>query len=147
MDAEPSFVDTNVLVYASRTRAPLYQSAVTCLQQAREQGRSLWLNWQVLREYLAAVTRPQSDFPALDRATGADIEEFLCDFNVAEDGPRVTATLLDLLVRHHFSGRQVHDANIVATMLEYGLRRLLTFNTADFRRFADVIDLEPLPAP
>ena len=31
-------------------------------------------------------------------------------------------------------GRQIHDANIIATMLAYGELRLLTFNVADFRR-------------
>jgi hypothetical protein len=29
-------------------------------------------------------------------------------------------------------------------MLEYGIHRLLTFNTADFRRFARIIDIEPI---
>ena len=37
--------------------------------------------------------------------------------------------------------RQVHDANIVATMLAHGERRLLTFSTRDFRRYGDRIDL------
>ena len=36
---------------------------------------------------------------------------------------------------------QIHDANIVATMLAYGEGRLLTFNTADFRRYGDRIEL------
>jgi len=30
-------------------------------------------------------------------------------------------------------------------MLENGIRRLLTFNGADFRRFARIIDIESLP--
>ena len=38
-------------------------------------------------------------------------------------------------------GRQIHDANIVATMLAYGERRLPTFNAADFRRYGDIIEL------
>jgi predicted nucleic acid-binding protein len=38
-------------------------------------------------------------------------------------------------------GRQVHDANIVATMLAHGETRLLTFNEADFRRFSSVIEI------
>ena len=38
-------------------------------------------------------------------------------------------------------GRQIHDANIVAAMLAHGERRLLTFNTADFRRYGDRIEL------
>jgi predicted nucleic acid-binding protein len=37
-------------------------------------------------------------------------------------------------------GKQIHDANIVATMLAYGERRLLTFNVADFRRYVDHIE-------
>jgi predicted nucleic acid-binding protein len=38
-------------------------------------------------------------------------------------------------------GRQIHDANIVATMLAYGERRLLTLNAGDFRRYGDRIEL------
>ena len=40
-----------------------------------------------------------------------------------------------------FGGKQVHDANIVATMLAHGERRLLTFNGADFRRFEPMIEV------
>ncbi len=38
-------------------------------------------------------------------------------------------------------GKQVHDANIAATMLAHGITRLLTFNVADFQRFAGLIEL------
>ena len=38
-------------------------------------------------------------------------------------------------------GKQIHDANIVATMLAYGERRLLTYNAADFHRYGDRIEL------
>ena len=40
-----------------------------------------------------------------------------------------------------FGGKQVHDANIVATMLAHGETRLLTFNTADFRRLVPLIEV------
>ena len=50
---------------------------------------------------------------------------------------------MDLLATYPTGGRQVYDANIVATMLCHGLKRLLTFNTADFQRFSSLIDLEP----
>ena len=36
------------------------------------------------------------------------------------------------------------DANIIATMLVYGIERLLTHNTADFARFARYITVLPL---
>ena len=41
-------------------------------------------------------------------------------------------------------GKQVHDANIVATMLAHGERRLLTFNVNDFRRFGQRVELVAL---
>ena len=53
--------------------------------------------------------------------------------------------LLQILVAHSTTGRRVHDANSVATMLDYDLRCLLTFNLVDFRRFTRLITIEPLP--
>jgi hypothetical protein len=46
--------------------------------------------------------------------------------------------------RFSFAGRQMHDANIVATMLAHGEHRILTFNGADFRRFARLIEVVAL---
>jgi hypothetical protein len=43
-----------------------------------------------------------------------------------------------------FAGRQVHDANAVATMVTHGERRLLTFNTGDFQHFGALIELVAL---
>ena len=43
--------------------------------------------------------------------------------------------------RFAFGGKQVHDANIAAAMLAHGESRLLTFNAADFRRFAPLIEV------
>ena len=62
-------------------------------------------------------------------------------FEVLEDGPRVTEALVTLCRDVEVGGRQVHDANIVATMLAHGERRLLTFNGADFRRYEQRIEL------
>ena len=75
-----------------------------------------------------------------------DAAAFSKRFTMLEDGPPVWDELLKLSRRYTFSGRQVHDANIVATMLAHGERRVLTFNATDFRRFASVIEIEPLPA-
>ena len=140
MAAEPVFVDTNILVYASRQRSPLHARAAAGLRRAGSEGGSLWFSRQILREYLAVATRPQPTEPALPSAAAvADAEGFLAKFEVAENGPRVTRTLLQLLAQHPSGGKQVHDANIVATMLTHGIMRLLTFNAADFRRFEPLI--------
>jgi predicted nucleic acid-binding protein len=68
MAADPTFVDTNVLVYASQKRSAFHVQALACLQQARGECRALWISRQVLREYLATVTRPQRDQAPLPMA-------------------------------------------------------------------------------
>ena len=82
--------------------------------------------------------------PALPTGTAiADVRRLQQVFYVAEDRPAVLDRLLALLGADFGAGRQVHDTNIVATMIEHGIYRLLTFNAADFRRFAGIIELEP----
>jgi hypothetical protein len=44
---------------------------------------------------------------------------------------------------YKIQGKAIHDANIVATMLAYNIRLLVTYNTSDFRRFCEIV-LEPI---
>lgn len=142
MAGEPAFLDTNILVYASQKQSPYHLRAVTWLQQARRDSLELWISRQMLREYLSAITRPQPDQASLPVAQAvADVESFERDFNVAEDGPEVFNQLLGLVARFPTGGKQVHDANLVATMIVHGITRLLTFNTGDFRRFGLMIEI------
>ena len=97
---------------------------------------------QVIREYLAVVTRPQNwSAPLTPDEALYDVNQMLNTYEVLEDGPTVTERLLELLEEIPAGGRQIHDANIVATMLAHGERRLLTFNTADFLRYREWIEM------
>ena len=80
------------------------------------------------------VAIPRED--ALD-----DANRLISGLEILEDGPMVNESLIALCREVSVRGRQIHDANIVATMLAYGERRLLTFNTPDFRRYGDRIEL------
>jgi predicted nucleic acid-binding protein len=54
---------------------------------------------------------------------------------------------LQLLIRFQqylTRGKQVHDANIVATMLAHEIDTLLTLNVDDMKRFADKIRIVSL---
>ena len=100
---------------------------------------------QVLREYLATLSRPQT-FAAPHRASdlAARVRYYQTRFQVAEDSSRVTEQLLALMQQVPVGGKQVHDANIVATMSVHGVPRLLTANPGDFFRFARLITIQPL---
>lgn len=136
-----SVVDTNILVQGTISTAPEHLRARAALAQLRAQGR-VAVPRQVLREYMAATTRPQTWSRALTLAEAvADINGFIRRFAILEDGQAVWDELIKLSRSFAFGGKQVHDANIVATMLAHGENRLLTFNEADFRRFGSLIDV------
>ncbi len=142
MVVDPTFVDTNVLVNASLATAPFHQAASQSLKNLRTAGVELWISRQILREYLATLSRPQSfTAPLSQRVLVADVIYFQTQFRIAEDGPAVTASLLQLIAQTPVGGRQIHDANIVATMQVHGIWSLLTFNVSDFARFSSIITL------
>ena len=136
------FIDTNVLVYGSAPGAPNREKARAALAAYGASGERLCISRQVLREFVAVITRPQIWAQAKSPPEAALAALTLAsDFEILEDGATVCEELLDLCRRYSFGGRQVHDANIVATMLAHQERRLLTFNDADFRRFAELIEI------
>lgn len=105
-------------------------------------GEPVCISRQILREFLAVVTRPQIwARPMPLQAAVAPVQRLADEFEILEDGPAVWDRLKELCGIFSFGGRQVHDANIVVTMLAHGERRLITFNRPDFRRFASVIEL------
>ena len=136
--------DANVLVYASLPASPFHTAAVARLRDATAAGE-VWTTRQVLREFLATMTRPGVADPMPDRAdVFRAVADFERRFRVAEDGPAVTAELLSLMAAVPCGGKQVHDANIVATMLAHGVPKVLTHNLKDFNRFAHLVTVVPL---
>ena len=97
---------------------------------------------QVVPEYLSVLTRPH-DWPiAITRADALNnVNGLIGSFDIFEDGPRVTGSLVALCRKVSVGGQQIHDANIVATMLTHGAHKLLTFNFANFSRYGDRIEL------
>jgi predicted nucleic acid-binding protein len=102
---------------------------------------------QIVREYLSTLSRPQTFSEPQSVSTLVErVHFFQSRFRVAEDSHRVTEKLLELMEQIKIGGKQVHDANIVATMLVYGIPRLLTHNAGDFVRFSQFITVLPLEA-
>lgn len=141
----PVFLDTNVLVYANIQSFPLHSIALRAIQTLTDNRSQLWISRQILREYIATVSRPQAYSTTQPiEIIIAQVQYFETHFEIAEDGPAVTAQLLQLLAQIPTGGKQIHDANIVATMLTAGVQALLTHNVRDFERFSDLITVIPL---
>ena len=64
-------------------------------------------------------------------------------FRVLPESDLVFPTWERLVTRYRISGKNAHDARIVALMNVNKVDRILTFNTADFARFQEIRVLDP----
>jgi toxin-antitoxin system PIN domain toxin len=145
MAADPVFIDTNVLVAASVGAHPSHGVASAYLGRLTADGAPACISGQVCREFLVVLTRqPVEGRPFTVDEALATLDTWRTACTVLDEDEAVLAELLALVRRHDVKGKQVHDANIVATMRANGLARLATFNAADFARFEDEIALEAL---
>ena len=54
------------------------------------------------------------------------------------DNPTVYSEWRQLVLNHKVSGVQVHDARLVAMMKAHDITHILTFNTSNFSRYAQI---------
>jgi predicted nucleic acid-binding protein len=139
------FVDANILVFAANPLSPWHTAAVARLQEARHERISLVVNPQVVREFIAAASRPAPGEPPPPISPILEnVRRIRTGFVLLDENAATIARLAELLGVIPTQGKQVHDANIVATMLTHGVSTLLTHNVADFSRFASLIRIKPL---
>lgn len=92
---------------------------------------------QILREYLAVATRPAGkNGPGLNLPDAlGNVHAIRERTTLLSEDSKVADRLLALLADVECRGRQVHDANVVATMLVHGIGTVVTRNPGDFARF------------
>ena len=146
MAADSVFLDTNVLVAASAEAHPSHAAAAALVARLVADRVPLVISVQVCREFLSVMTRqPLGAARALTVAEAlAALDGWRAPCAVLKEDDAVLAELLELVRKHDVKGKQVHDANIVATMRVNAIDRLATLNAADFERFEDEVAFEPL---
>lgn len=142
---ESIFVDTNVIVHARNADSPDHDNAVKLLSGLEQAGAELWISRQVLREFAVVVSRQMLDQGAYDALSLVhEIEKLESEYVVADEDADVTRHWKQLIETHQVKGKPIHDANIVATMHAFGVRKLVTQNVADFRRYEPQVEIVSL---
>jgi len=136
-------VDTNVLLRFVARAHPLHQIVRTAVRKLRASGHKLRVTPQNFVEFWNVATRPAARNGFGLTPVEADRLLRLAErlFPLLPDSPvvypqwrRLVVTFL--VVTFGVSGVQVHDARLVAAMISHGVTHILTFNTADFVRYA-----------
>jgi len=138
-------VDTNVLLRIIQVNHSMHADAIRAAATLADQGHELFVIGQNLIEFWAVATRPESSNGlALSIAdTAAHLTTFQQTFTILPDTPEIFLEWQRLVEAHSVSGRQVHDARLVAAMLAHEVTHLLTFNDADFKRYTEITTVNP----
>ncbi len=135
-DNKQIFVDTNILVFANVATSPFHEKAKAKLIEMVNSNCDLFINNQVIREYLAVLSRPDVNGKRIvDELLINDVKRLRAEYIVLFEHDKTLDNLEMLLSFCPTGGKQIHDANIVATMLSNDIKILLTHNVGDFERF------------
>ena len=138
-------LDTNILTRAAQPNHPMHHEALDALDALRKQGEDLCIVPQNLYEFWVVATRPLTANGLGMSTVQAEAElSFIKKlFRFLNDTPAVYTEWERLVSQHAVSGKNAHDARVVAAMRVHGITQLLTFNADDFKRFSDIIVLTP----
>jgi predicted nucleic acid-binding protein len=141
--AERVVLDTNVLLAATDEGRATHAASLYALERWPASGTTVYTSGQILREYLVVATRPvEQNGLGLSRVDAlANVRVMRQRLSLLEENRRVADRLAGLVADIDCSGKQIHDANVVATALAHGISAIATANTADFDRFIELVTI------
>lgn len=138
------FLDTNVLLSATDTSRPRHNQARNVFKASLDTGFHLAISGQIIREYLVVATRePEENGLGLSPEDAvSNIETFTKRTAMIEESEEVSDYLSDMVSKYNLTGKQIHDANIAATMKTSSIQLLITENSEDFKEFDEITVIE-----
>jgi predicted nucleic acid-binding protein len=138
-------VDTNILIRSVQTAHPVHGEVARVVNILVAREDELFVIAQNLIEFWSVATRPIPN-NGLGLTIGQvrqELTKLKALFAILPDTSDIFSEWEQLVVQHHVLGRQVYDTRLVAAMVVHNLSHLLTFNTADFKRFTAVTAVSP----
>jgi predicted nucleic acid-binding protein len=150
-----TLLDTNMVTRCAQPTHPTCPPAADALTLLRQQGEQLCLVPQNFYEFWVVATRPtaQNGLGFTPAQAQVEIARLKALFTVLDDTSAVFPEWERLVVAYQVSGKNAHDARLVAAMNVHGIGRLLTFNKPDFHRYHGIAVLssedvlKPPPPP
>jgi predicted nucleic acid-binding protein len=132
-------VDTNILLRLAQPHHPSAPVAMRALRALRTNGETLHMTQQNIVEFWAVATRPiaANGLGFSTEQAAAEIDALKRLFILLPELPLQDAWER-LVVDHGVSGKNAHDARMVAAMAVHGVESILTINTQDFLRYGEI---------
>lgn len=138
-------VDTNILLRSIQKNHAMFKDADTAVKTLLTFGEVLYVTSQNLIEFWAVATRPlhSNGLELTIEEAARELKGLKSIVAILPDTPDILSQWEKLVIHHRVSGKQAHDARIVASMMVHGVTHLLTFNIDDFKRYAEITAVHP----
>ncbi|MBE9058425.1 PIN domain-containing protein [Sphaerospermopsis sp. LEGE 08334] len=138
-------VDTNILLRLVQKNSPMHLDTQRAILTLKKQGEFLCIIPQNIIEFWAVSTRPldKNGLGLSINQAEEESEKLKKIFILELDTPQTFTEWESLVIQYQVMGKQVHDARLVAAMLAHNITHLLTFNIDDFKRFSDIVVVDP----
>lgn len=132
-------LDTNILLRLAQPHHPSAQVAARALLSLRAGGETLHITQQNIVEFWAVATRPiaANGLGFSTEQTAAEVDALKRLFVLLPELP-VQEAWERLVTQYGVSGKNAHDAHLIAAMMVHGIESILTFNAQDFLRYGEV---------
>jgi predicted nucleic acid-binding protein len=138
-------LDTNILLRSAQTLHPQFSLTKSAVAALRRDGEEPVVAIQNLIEFWVVATRPERQ-----NGLGMSVEKVTREiatlknrFQILPEGNFILHAWERLVSSYKVSGKNAHDARLVAVMNLNRIEKILTFNTADFSRFREIQVLDP----
>jgi predicted nucleic acid-binding protein len=140
-----TLLDTSILTRCAQPTHPMCQPAADALTLLRRQGEELCLVPQNFYEFWVVATRPaaQNGLGLSPAEAQAELARLKSLFTVLDDTPALFPAWEQLVALYQVTGKNAHDARLVAAMTVHAVGRLLTFNKPDFQRYQGITVTAP----
>ncbi len=135
-------LDSNILVRMTFEKDPQRPAANSAILKLFTEESLVCIVPQNLYEFWTVVTRPVSSngYGLRSEEAGLEVDTIKEQFELIGDTDAVFHNWESLVRKFRVSGKETHDARLVAAMLAHDIPNILTFNVNDFKRYAGTIN-------
>lgn len=140
IDNGGTLIDSNVLLRRAQRQSPHHQAARSSINRLHALGVPLYITSQNIIEFWNVATRPleANGLGLSPEIAWERIKPFERFFRLAPEVPDVFEEWKQVVREAGVSGKQVHDARLVAVMRVHQISHILTFNASDFTRYSGI---------
>lgn len=139
-------LDTNILVHAADSDSSLFRKAKKIRDKAARGKLNVCISLQNLLEFYSVITSSKRvEKPLTSKQAKEEVEKYLSCSNIKKikiEQSTVGLTM-DLADKYCIKKQNIYDTQLVATMLENSVTKIITRNVDDFSVFKEIEEENP----